>query len=97
MALTILLGTHHHSIHIFFLLLKFSKFTALKNSLPFASPPNNNFYVLQIIMRTQPSTIYRMQQKEFLGENFIVIEDFFKKTRKTQINNPIYHLKDLEK
>ena len=72
MALTILLGTYHHSIHIFFLLLKFSKFTALKNSLPFA----------QITMKTQSYTIYRMQQKQFLGGNFIVIEDFFKKQEK---------------
>ena len=79
MALTILLGTYHHSIHIFFLLLKFSKFTALKNSLPFVSPPKTNVYVLQITMKTQPYTTYRLQQKQFLRGNFIVIEDFFKK------------------
>ena len=29
-------------------------------------------------MKTQSYTIYRMQQKQFLGGNFIVIEDFFK-------------------
>ena len=46
----------------------------------------------QMIMKTQSFKIYEMPQMQFLRGKIIVIQAFFKKEEKSQINNLTYHL-----
>lgn len=54
-------------------------------------------YLKQMTMKTQPYTIYGIQQKQFLEGNLMMIQGFFKKQEKSEINNLTHHLNELEK
>ena len=50
----------------------------------------------QMIMKTQPPKIYGKPTKAVLREKFTAIQAFVKKEEKSQIDNLIHHLNELE-